>query len=309
MDQLGIPIYYDQANLIYNSVAPTGIHPVDNETTFYYIRYLLKRAMAMLDIKIPKEWNAAYFKYVLYAMGFVAVINSPTYGVVCQQATLSGYDIYYSPARIIVTNPHMTGGRGNGTYRIGDNCEIIKLQPDFSGVLDICRIHAERLAWMHEALVMNLANSKLAYVLLADNKALAETLKTLFDEIQTGKPAVAATSRLIDPKTGQKKWDSFSNNIKQNYIAVELLQNMRQTLNDFDSFLGIPSANQDKRERMVEAEVTSNRIEADTLLDVMYQSVLDGVERVNEMFGAQLSTPLSVRKRYEVEEVQTNGAD
>jgi hypothetical protein len=307
-DMMGVPIYYDQANMLYNSVNPTGVQVHDNTTAAYYTRYLLKRAMAMLELKIPKAWNAAYFKYVLYAFGYVGIIDSSRYGVIPQQCTLSGYDVFYSPAKIIVTNPLMTGGRGNGTYRIGSNCEIIKLQPDLSGVVDICQMHATRLALMHEALEMNLANSKLAYVFTADTKARAATLSSIFDEIQSGKPAVVGGAGLIDPKTGNKRWEAFSNNLKQNYIAVELLQNMRQTLNDFDSFLGIPSANQDKRERMVEAEVTSNRIEADTLLDVMYNSVKDGIERVNAMFGDRLGGELlAVSKRYNVEEVQTDG--
>lgn len=289
------PIYYDYANGLYNAQVPTGTRPRDNCTTQYYIRYLLKRAMAMLDFKLPEEWDPSYFKYVLYCLGYVCVIDSPRFGVIPQQCTLSGYNVFYRPAYALVSNPLMTGGNGNGRYLIGSNTELISLQPDFSGILDICTLHAERLAYIHEALVMNLQNSKLAYLFLTDNKNAAELFKSVIDEVQGGKIAVVAGGKLKDSKTGELRYQFVNNDIRSNFIAGELLDAMRVEFSNFDSKLGIPNVGYEKKERINTAEANMTRFESDTLLDTIYKTVSRGCNLVNAMFGLDLR----VEKRYD----------
>lgn len=290
------PIYYDYATKLYNAEQPSGTHPLDNATTQYYIRYLLKRAMAMLEFDLPEEWDESYFKYVLFSIGFLCVINSPKFGIIPQQCTLGGYNIFYRPAWTIVTNPLMTAGRGNGRYMIGRNTELISLQPDYSPILDICTLHAERLAYLHEALVMNLQNSKLSYLFLTDNKATAELFKSVMDEVQSGKIAVVAGGKLVDQKTGNPKWQFINADIKGNFIALELLDAMRVEFSNFDCKLGIPNIGYEKKERLTAAEAGISLFESDTLLDTIYKTVSVGVEKVNQMFNLSLA----VRKRYDV---------
>lgn len=292
---MNIPIYYDYANQLYNAEAPTGTHPRDNLTTAYYVRYLLKRAMAMFKFTLPKEWDENYLKYVLFCWGYFCVINSPRFGIIPQQCTLSGYNVFYRPAYTLVSNPVMTGGGGNGRYRIGVNTELVTLQPDFTGILDICTLHAERLAYIHEALVMNLQNSKLAYLFLTDDKAAAATFKAAIDQIQQGQIAVAAGSRLKDRKTGELRYQFVNNNIRNNFIATELLDAMRIEFSNFDSKLGIPNVPYEKKERINTAEANMSRFESETLLDTMYTCVSTGFEKVNAMFGLTLG----VEKRYD----------
>lgn len=302
------PIYYDYANGMYNANVPTGTHSQDNLTTQYYVRYLLKRAMAMLDFDLPPEWDKNYFKYCLYCFGYLCVIDSPKFGIIPQHCTLGGYNVFYRPAWTIVANPLMSGGQGNGKYNIGVNTELISLQPDYSGILDICMLHADRLALCHEALIMNLQNSKLAYLFLTDNKNAAELFKTVIDEIQGGKIAVAAGGRLANPKTGELRYQFINNNIKNNFIALELLDAMRVEFSNFDSKLGIPNVSYEKKERINTAEANMSRFESETLLDTIYETVSIGIEKVNAMFGLNIS----VTKRYDtgvMYQDNTNGGD
>lgn len=288
------PIYFDHANLIYNAETPTGTHPRDNATTQYYIRYLLKRAMAMFKFDLPKTWDESYFKYVLFCFGYLCVIDSPRFGIIPQQCTLSGYNVFYRPAYTIVTNPLMTGGNGNGRYQIGVSTELISLQPDFSGIMDICTLHAERLAYLHEALVMNLQNSKLAYLFLTDDKNAAQLFKAAIDQVQQGQIAVAAGSKLKDKKTGELKYQFINNDIRRNFIAMDILEAMRIEFSNFDSKLGIPNVSYEKKERINVSEAEMSRFESETLLDTMLESLTAGANAVNEMFGLNVK----IDKRY-----------
>jgi hypothetical protein len=150
---------------------------------------------------------------------------------------------------------------------------------------------------MHEALMMNLANSKLAYIIGAADKNAAETFKAAVDFIQEGNLAVAAGRNLWDKETGKPLWEGFANNLRQNYIATDILENMRSELNDFNNFIGIPSTNYNKKAHMTEKEISANDVETESLVDVMYDCVKTGIDKVNKKYGLSIT----VKKRYEQE--------
>lgn len=300
------PIWYDFANAWQTSVAPTAVHPKDNACYNYYFRYLLKRAISLFKWTLPETWDKDFFLYVLYCFGFVAVVDTQEFGIIPQAGTLSGYDVFFRPRRVLVVNPVFDAKEKREYDLRGDDPDaaLIKLQPDYSGVMDICGMYAERLAYCHEALYMNLANSKLSYVFMTDNKAAAETFKKTFDRIQRGEPAVVTGTKLKDAD-GKPLWEMFSQDLKQNYIATDLIDNMRAVLNDFDSFIGIPSANTTKRERLVTDEVNANNVETETLIDLMEQTITDSVRHCNDLFGLDIRA----ERRYTMEGGMRNETD
>lgn len=303
---MDVPIYFDYATVLQNAVSPGSLHPRDNMTTQYYIRYLLKRAMSVFEFGgIPENWDIDYLRYVLFCRGNIVVMDSPTVGVIPQACVLGGWGVYRTPTFATIQNPALPVSE-TGRYWLSEvwnyekhpdvkgSCVLIKLQPDYSGILDICTITAERLAWMHEALVMNLANSKLAYIIGAADKGAAETFKAAIDSIQEGNLAVAAGKNLWDKDTGNPLWQGFANNLRANYIASDILENMRSELNDFNNFIGIPSTNYNKKAHMTEVEVNANDVETESLSDIMFDSIRKGLDAVNSRYGLNLS----VKKRY-----------
>lgn len=300
------PIWYDFANAWQTSVAPTAVHPKDNACYNYYFRYLLKRAISLFKWTLPETWDKDFFLYVLYCFGFVAVVDTKEFGVIPQAGTLSGYDVFFRPRRVLVVNPVFDAQEKREYDLRSDDPDaaLIKLQPDYNGVMDICGMYAERLAYIHEALYMNLTNSKLSYVFMTDNKAAAETFKKTFDRIQRGEPAVVAGTKLKDAD-GKPLWEMFSQDLKQNYIATDLIDNMRAVLNDFDSFIGIPSANTTKRERLVTDEVNANNVETETLIDLIDQTIQDSVKHCNGLFGLDIRA----ERRYTMEGGAADEAD
>lgn len=290
--------YYDFINQAESQVSPSSIKPRDNATTRMYTRLFLQRAMSVFDWTIPETWNRNYFLYTLYLAGYIAVIRSNTYGVVCQQCTWAEWDIYYSPAYVLVQNPLMTGGRGNGRYRIGQNCGFIQLRPDLGGLLDVCQFYAERVAIAYESASMNMLNSKDSTWFFAESEKAARTFQAAVDKTQAGNPIVVADKSLFD-EDGKPRWTPYNPTLKNNYIASDVLDDIRQIVNDFDSYIGIPSANTTKRERLNTDEVNSNNVETDTLVDMWAETLQRGVDMTNRLFP---ELGLSFKKRYETVE-------
>ena len=296
---MDVPILFRAQNLAVASQSPSGVQTVQNATAAFYARYLMKRAISAIELSIPDEWDKDYVAYTLFGWGYGIVCEVPRYGVIFQGCTLYGRNVYYQPTRAMTANLLFQAPAMG--WVLGKNCEMVKLQPDFSGVMDIVLTYAARLALAYEAWQLNTQNSKLAYVIGADNKSGAASFEKLFDKIQSGVPAVATGSNLYT-KDGKPRWVTFSTDLKQNYISPEISADMRSIMSEFDSFVGIPSnPNSDKKERQIVDEVNANNVETDTLLDLMVRTLNDGFARVNKMFDLKCQA----RKKYPVMEMAT----
>lgn len=285
-----IPVGYNDLNVIYSEGYPSVVKAANTQLTRYFKRYLLQRAINVFDFcGLPDSWDADYFKYCLFGYGYIAVINTDKYGVIPQQCGLSGYNIYYRPTNVVVTNPLI---RNTLRPRIGEECALIKLQPDYGNVMDLVQYYAEMLATCSETLALNIFNSKLSYVMGAEGKGAAETFKALFDKVASGEPAVAVSKDLFGAD-GKPTWTMFSQNVGQNYIADRLLNDMRNIISMFDSDIGIPNANTQKRERLITDEVAANRVETYILSDLWLKTIRRGLEDANRLFALNLTVDYS----------------
>lgn len=282
----GAPYYYNYINAETSQVTPSTVHVKDSGLCRYFTKYLLQKAMSVFEWDLPETWNKDYFLYVLYCWGYVAVVNTDKFGVIPQGCGLKGYDVFYAPTHAVIANPLLSGIL---EPRIGTQCELLKLQPDFSGILDLVGHYAEQMALASQSVSVNLLNSKLSYVFTAKTKALAESLKKMYDQIASGEPAVVIDSRLKNAADGEETWKSFEQNVGGNYIVTDLLSDLRKIESMFDTEIGIPNANTDKRERLIQDEVNANNIETYSKCALWLENLQDACKRVNDMFGLSIS--------------------
>lgn len=285
MNYSGAPIFYDHNNAATSFNQPNTVRTQNTALVHYFRRYLLQKAISVFEWKLPDNWERDYFLYTLYCWGVVAVINTDKYGVIPQGCGLRGYNVQYMPTNAVIANPLLRGIR---EPVIGKDCEILKLQPDFGGIMDLVNATAEDLALCSESVSMNLVNSKLAYIFTAQNKAAAESLKKIYDQIAGGNPAVFGDSKLLR-SDGSPNWAAFQQNLGQTFIAPEIIDTMHEIEARFDQQIGIPSANRDKKERLTTDEVNVNNVDTYSKCALWLESLQKGCDRVNAMFGIGLS--------------------
>lgn len=296
----GPPFYYDYTNI--QDAAHFPIHGNAIITRFFQ-RYLLEKAISVFKWTIPETWAKNFLLYCLYCFGFVAVFETDKFGVIFQPCGLRGYDVYYRPTNAVIANPLIDKRL---EPKIGKQCELIRLQPDYGGIMDIVTYYAEMMAIAAESATVNLFNSKLAYVFFAQNKAAADTFNKLYDQISSGKPAsVIDKSLLSGPDSDRKPWELFTQNLGQNYITDKILSDIRKIEAMFDTDVGIPNANTDKKERLITDEVNSNNIEVLSKCALWLEELQGSCARVNDMFGLSLS----VDWRFKLEEVRENAGN
>lgn len=291
----GAPYNYDHINSAASRGNPSTIHCSNTGLARFFQRYLLQEAMSVFKFTLPERWNADYFKYVIFSWGYIAILETDKYGVIPQGCGLQGYDVFYAPTNAVISNPLL---RGTLTPRIGTQCTLVKLQPDYGGIMDMVMYYADMMALCAESAATNTLASKLAYVFMTQNKAGAESFKKMLDRIASGDIGVFVDSKLYDAQ-GNKTWDMFNPNLRQAYIAPDLMQDLIRWHQRFCSEVGIPNANTTKRERLTNDEVNSNNIETQAKSAMWLESLQDGFRRAREMFGLSESE-LSVDWRFAV---------
>lgn len=282
----GIPAMYDFMSTYNGSIEPSTVH-TNSALKKYFMKYLLEKVISVYEFEnLPKDWNKSYFMYVLFCFGFISVFKTDKYGVIPQHCQLGGkVGLYYQPTRAIVTNPLL---KKSYNLKIDKECALIKLQPNYSGVMDIVSHYASMLALCSESASINLVNTKLAYVYMSNNKAQAESFKKMHDQITTGNPAVFLDKNLFDDE-GSPQWLLFNQNLKQTYIAGDILQDMAKWEDKFNTEIGIPNANTEKKERLIQDEVNANNVDTMSKATLWLESIRDGLDKVNKLYGTNIT--------------------
>ena len=289
-----IPMNYEKINNINSLYIPSNVKYANSQVFNFWERTLFQRAMSVIEIDVPEEWGGSvkdFLYYCLFRFGNVGVFYLPEYGLTFNPGSLYGFNLYYQPTNFLVSNPSI-----NETLdlKIGEDVEILKLTPDYLGIWDIISYYSEKLSMLDSAINMSIINSKLAWILGARNKSIAQTIKKIFDKINRGDPLVVYDAKMQDdPQTKKEPWQFLERqSIKNSYITTDQLMDFQTILNDFDNQIGIPTVPYQKRERMVTYEAQS-RVMDSTSRSIVWKNTLDECFKlVNAHFGTNLSCEL-----------------
>ena len=280
-----LPLNYEQINLMCGTYFPSQVKPYNNASFALWQRALFQRACSTIIITLPEEWkkHKDLLYYSLFAIGFVGVGKMSEIGNWFNPGTLSGYNFYYEPTKFLLANPALPAG-AKQEFIIGKECELLKLTPDYMGIWDVITFYAEKLAALDVAINTAIINSKFAFIVGAKNKAAAEVMKKLFDQVNSGQPAVFFDKKLANDGTDQEEpWQVlFRDNLKSSYIVTDLLRDFQTVINDFDTEVGIPTLPYEKKERLVTDEAKSKEIDATSRSIVWYEELKRTAEICNE---------------------------
>lgn len=290
-------IPYQNINIAAGTTNPSMVKSYNNKTFAFWSRSLFQRAQSVLDIEVPKEWDGKikdFFMYCLFKYGFICISYDSKYGYYFQPCTASGYDLYYQPTEALIANPVFDGSK---TLKISEECELLKLTPDYMGIWDIIEYYAEKFSMLDNAINMSIINNKFAFILGARNKTASSALKKILDLVNKGEPAVVYDMKLInDPTDKEMPFQQWERKLKDSYITTDQLQDFQTLLNNFDAEIGIPTVPYQKKERMVSTEATSREDDAKARSITWYNTLSSSIKEVKKLYP---ELNLSVRLHYD----------
>ena len=274
-----IPTDYEGLNA-YNSIRSVAGTVTDDVSTEYYMRALYQRVLSGATFRLPKAWakGKRYFKNILYTRGFIGVADTKEYGIIPQICTFNGYGVFLQPTNMIISQP-LVSFEG----KIGEDCEIINLTPDWRGIFDIVEHYAIRLATAIASVDVSLVNSRVSFIALAKNKSANETLKILYEKISAGSPFEVIDKTLKPEGLGEDPIWTYSQDVANNYITDKLLADIDTLLQQFDNEVGILAIG-DKKERRITDEVSMIADDTCARASTWFENLSDSFDRVNALF-------------------------
>lgn len=254
----------------------------------YWFRSLLQKMDSALIFKgLPDNWSQDFFLFCLWALGYVAVFDTQRWGVSFQPCTFSGFDFYYQPTKVLVSNPLYTK-----QLEVHKDCEILKLTPDFRGVWDIVDHYATQLAEATKGINVGLINSKMPLVITASNASQAETVKKIYDKVQAGESLVVwkdMTDQFSEVIPRKDPFEVWNQDYKQTYIVSNLLTDLQTILDSFYMEIGLPVSMVDKKSHMLNAEADFQEGQSQARIACWVQTLEESFKVINEHFGLNLS--------------------
>ena len=287
-----IPRNYEQLNLYAGTRSPSSMKSYNNRAFWYWERSLFQRACSAIELTVPEEWegNVKNFLYwCLFRFGFVAVSEDAAHGKFFQPCTLSGFNFYYQPVSVLISNPDL-----QAELTIGKECELLQLTPDYYGVWDIIEYYAEKLSLLDNAINISLVNNKFAFWIAARNKQAGQAIKKMLDLVNRGEPAVVYDQKLLnDPTDKAEPWQFLERkDLKSSYLTTDQLRDFQTILNNFDAEIGIPTIPYEKKERMVTSEAESRQIDSITRATVWLDCLESSIKLVNDHYNLGLAARL-----------------
>ena len=287
----------DTTDLLNNMKIPSTYYYQKSEVYKYWFRSLLHKIDSSIVFKnLPKGFSNDFFMFCLWVRGYVLFFKSDRKdiqpygenGVVFQPCYISGFDFYYQPLKATVANKYLS--YKNIFDLQSDNAALLKLTPDFFGVLDILDFYAAKLAALSEAIDMSITNSKMGLIATAENEAQAATLKCVYDKLQRGEALVVYDDLTKDNDEIIPKKEPFQmwiQELKKNYILTDQLQDFQTILNSFYCEIGLPVAIE-KKERLVTSEADFASAQSQARIACWIETLNESLEIINEKFNLNI---------------------
>lgn len=206
-----------------------------------------------------------------------------------------------SGTRNLVDNP--TAFTLTGTNFTGHTRSISECVPVWANYfrvpdLDIVNIYAWKLANLDRTIEINAENARRSKVLVY-NENTKLTAQNINDMITRGEATIPVNFQLGELVTAV--------DMGINPDSVEKLSILRSRLwNECMGLLGINNSNQDKKERLVSAEVGANDDQVGSARRINLNARQDAAEKINKMFGLNVSVDYYTNSPVETVNPMTN---
>lgn len=281
---------YEDLVAEYFATRPRDVDGVANTSSFYWRHWMLRKIFGRFEFTgIPDNWDIDYFMTNLFLDGIVCITDT-SMGVLPLQTGVSGLNVFNHPTECVIANPIL----GSFRRKIDEECALVKLQWDYKGCGWMLTRYGTLLAMCDSAISVNLMNSKVAHIFMADSKNQAETMKKMYDDLSQGKPAVFIREGTLT------KDNVYSLHAKENFLADQIQQTKTEIINEFLTDIGYRNANTSKRERLNADEVNVNIEEIRGSVEHWLLSIRQGFDKANELYGLNLAVKLREYKESEV---------
>lgn len=255
-----------------------------DKLTEYYIKDTLIRTQKMFKYRnLPKTIPKEQLELLLQRNGYAVItkVNGELYAF---YGGLGGEpNEYYLPTIATVANPALKFSK---SMEIDKECIVIKNDVMFMGLMPLIESTSYLLAQADISFKYALINGRMKAIVTAPNDETKASLDEMFKQIEKG----SSLKVVVD--------DDLMNELKvspygSNDNGIDIIELKQYIIGSFYQKLGIQSNFNMKREALNSAESALNDDILYPLIDEMLEERQKGVEKINELYGTNISVELS----------------
>lgn len=222
---------------------------------------------------------------LLIQMGGCCVIAEHEGKLWALRGTLGGVpNAYYMPTMAIVANPYLGW---NATLEISRDCEVIPNDSLYRGLTPLVSKYSSLIVEAELSLDMAAVMTRSQVVITGDNDTARDSAKLFIKHLRDGDLDVVATKAFVDGIRTQPLTSTGATRI------TDLIEYRQYLWGTFLNELGLKAAYNMKREALSDDEVSVNDLSLTPLIENMLETRQLALEKVNNMFGTEITVRLS----------------
>ena len=255
-----------------------------DKLTEYYIKDTLIRTQKMFKYSdLPKTIPKEQLELLLQRNGYAVItkVNGELYAF---YGGLGGEpNEYYLPTIATVANPAL---KFTKSMVIDKECVVIRNDVMFMGLMPLIESTSYLLAQADISFKYALINGRMKAIVTAPNDEVKASLDEMFKQIEKGSSLKVVVD---DDLMNQLKVSPYGSNDN----GIDIIELKQYIIGSFYQKLGIQSNFNMKREALNSAESALNDDILYPLIDEMLEERQKGVEKINELYGTNISVELS----------------
>lgn len=235
---------------------------------------------------LPDSVNTRYLELTLFRFGLSVFFFDKDYAkFLCLQAGVNGMlNFQNDPTAFLIT--------GNGNYRTKKVSakEAVPIWSNYLRIpdLDIVHVYSTKLAEIDRTIENNAKNTRRNKIIVSGENQRLSTQNVL-RQIDEGQAAIPVAGPMGDMAFLQ----ALDLGVHPDHVLnLHILRT--RIWNECMGLLGIENANQDKKERLVSAEVDANNDQTSMMRYVNLNERQNAADKINKMFGHILEGEVSV---------------
>lgn len=288
-------------NFIYNFIredySPEFDFKDKKKCIWYHISQMLIRTQSMFEYKgLPDSIPARNLEVMLQTRGHVAFYhtNGELYVFV---GGLGGQpDAYYMPTVYTIANPALGISKN---LKIGEDCVVMPSDSLYQGLMPILSHYATGITENELSMRTALINTRIIDLISAQDDRTAESARVYFKDVEDGKLGVIAESAFLDSLKAQPYGTTGGTAVLTDLIEME--QYWKASV--FNE-LGLNANYNMKRESLNSAESQLNNDALLPLVDDMLRCRRLALEKVNDMFGTDITVDFASSWKDNIEEAE-----
>ena len=270
-----------------------------------YIRYYLSRLESMFKYDgLPDTVPAKWLERLLMITGSCVWVKTEEDGLFVNRAAPGAdLDIYYIPREVLIVNPYAKGLKQE-PYKRDENCVLMLSDTYAQGLMPMIKKYSAML--VENDISLNIASvmSRATMILSAADDRTRASAETFIARLFAGDLTVIGETPFL--VANQDKSLSINQLTHANDTLTQLIEYHQYIKASLYNELGLQSNYNMKRESINSNESQLNEDQLHPLIDNMLKERKEGLERVNNMFGTNIS--VSFDSAWEINEKEEQAA-